>query len=405
MKFKLTMLLCLVAPAVVFAQTNYKPGYIVKSSGDTVKGYIDYREWHRSPKQIQFKSDAGNADVQLFGPANIKAFSVSGETYLAYKGLLSMDKTKTSELSNGVDTSKSMDTVFLKLLIRGPHIALLRHIDNIRTRFFTQEGTDQPQELVYHRFYGDDAHIQESLTYIGQLNLLRNKYDGNEEMGSSSIAYDESDLIRVVGKIEHTQLKVNNDQKLSLYVSVGANYTALQILGTNDFADASGKKSFVPSLGVGFQLFNNPRIQRWVFRGELDLSYVLTDINKTFVYNSFATSNKRYQLNQYTATFSPQVLYNFYNKEKLKFFAGTGLNINFSLYSKNQIITTGYAANTQQNAYDLKNVWLGLPLQIGTSFNNRFEVFAMYDYNAAYTTYVFFNMKNETYRGGLRYHF
>jgi hypothetical protein len=198
---------------------------------------------------------------------------------------------------------------------------------------------------------------------------------------------------------------VNNDQKLSLYVSVGANYTALQILGTNDFADASGKKSFVPSLGVGFQLFNNPRIQRWVFRGELDLSYVLTDINKTFVYNSFAISNKRYQLNQYTATFSPQVLYNFYNKEKLKFFAGTGLNINFSLYSKNQIITTGYAANTQQNAYDLKNVWLGLPLQIGASFNNRFEVFAMYDYNAAYTTYVFFNMKNETYRGGLRYHF
>ena len=42
-------------PAVVFAQTNYQPGYIVQNSGDTVKGFINYQEWRYSPSAVAFK--------------------------------------------------------------------------------------------------------------------------------------------------------------------------------------------------------------------------------------------------------------------------------------------------------------------------------------------------------------
>lgn len=29
----------------VFCQTNFQPGYIVQLNGDTLKGWIDYRNW------------------------------------------------------------------------------------------------------------------------------------------------------------------------------------------------------------------------------------------------------------------------------------------------------------------------------------------------------------------------
>src|ERR1041384_6957193 len=29
----------------IFAQSNYRPGYVVQSNGDTLKGFINYREW------------------------------------------------------------------------------------------------------------------------------------------------------------------------------------------------------------------------------------------------------------------------------------------------------------------------------------------------------------------------
>jgi len=36
------------------AQINLKKGYIVKQSGDTLRGYIDYRERGENPEQVRF---------------------------------------------------------------------------------------------------------------------------------------------------------------------------------------------------------------------------------------------------------------------------------------------------------------------------------------------------------------
>jgi len=47
--FSPPLFLAVIAPAVLFAQSNFKSGYIVMPKGDTVKGYIDYREWDNNP--------------------------------------------------------------------------------------------------------------------------------------------------------------------------------------------------------------------------------------------------------------------------------------------------------------------------------------------------------------------
>ena len=55
-KMKLILILLLVIiPEFVFSQSNYYEGYVVKNNGDTLKGYIDYRNWEYSPVSFNFK--------------------------------------------------------------------------------------------------------------------------------------------------------------------------------------------------------------------------------------------------------------------------------------------------------------------------------------------------------------
>src|ERR1700761_1482730 len=86
-------LLTLLFPASLFAQSNYQPAYVINNSGDTLKGYINYRDWAKSPRTIKFKQDNKDPDAKTFSAADIKGFSISNlERYVSYIGVVSMDK-------------------------------------------------------------------------------------------------------------------------------------------------------------------------------------------------------------------------------------------------------------------------------------------------------------------------
>ncbi len=40
------------------AQKNLRKGLVVLKSGDTLQGWIDYRNWHTTPRVINFKKDS-----------------------------------------------------------------------------------------------------------------------------------------------------------------------------------------------------------------------------------------------------------------------------------------------------------------------------------------------------------
>ena len=69
------IILLLLFPILTFCQTNFYKGYVIKNNGDTLKGYIDYREWVYSPKKITFKN---NNVVDSFTPDDIKGFEIKG---------------------------------------------------------------------------------------------------------------------------------------------------------------------------------------------------------------------------------------------------------------------------------------------------------------------------------------
>ena len=76
MKKLLSLTLFLLAvPMALLAQSNYKPGYVVTSKGDTVKGLVDYQEWDANPETISFKKTIDAQSVK-YGVNDISFFNI-----------------------------------------------------------------------------------------------------------------------------------------------------------------------------------------------------------------------------------------------------------------------------------------------------------------------------------------
>ena len=132
-RFSLLLLLLLLS-TLSFAQTNYKEGFVVNTGGDTLRGYIDYREWNFSPSKISFRTSEGSGNIQDFNPSNSRYFEITGmEAYRSYDGPITMDKVDKDNLSfSKADTSSIISRVFLKKRQDGPNVILYSFKDNVK---------------------------------------------------------------------------------------------------------------------------------------------------------------------------------------------------------------------------------------------------------------------------------
>ena len=71
--FNKLLLSLFLLPFFSVAQSNYKPGYVVTSKGDTIHGFIDLQAWDSNPTAISFKP----AMVQPLGDVTL-SISCSG---------------------------------------------------------------------------------------------------------------------------------------------------------------------------------------------------------------------------------------------------------------------------------------------------------------------------------------
>lgn len=131
------LLITLLLPGVILAQSNYNPGYVVNTNGDTLKGYINYREWYKTPKSIEFKTNLNDESPVIFNASNSNGFQINGfEKYVTYSGLLSMNKIDVAALTYHADTVRKPGRVFLKELVTGKYITLYFQSDDTKIRYF-----------------------------------------------------------------------------------------------------------------------------------------------------------------------------------------------------------------------------------------------------------------------------
>jgi hypothetical protein len=401
-------LLLIFFPTILFAQANYQAGYVLKNNGDTVKGFINYHEWDVTPKSIDFKVNVHDKKTIEFYPGDVKRFSIPGfENYTVFAGYISMGKT--DELNAGTfDTTKKADTIFLKQLVTGKYLTLYYYRDDIKVRYFIAEANGLPVELKYAVYYDEQNQLKKSEIYKGQLQYYLNKYTlGNNKLRNliEQAKYEQQDLDYIVDNMNNNGAAIKRQPPFRFFAGVALAQTSSTI--TDGVPNST---AVLPKINFGIDLFNNPNVQQFIFRAELSLTY----INPKFVYSqsSLVVEDpgyvEYYSFNQYTATITPQIIFNVYNADKLKVYIDGGLALNFSVYSNN-IFTTQSSSKatttTTAGTFHLQPYWTGIPLQAGVTINKKIEIFASYMPYAYYSKYVFFDFGNRVASLGVKYLF
>jgi hypothetical protein len=404
MKFVRLLVLSLILHFSVLAQTNYKEGFVVKSTGDTLRGYINYREWDKTPDYIEFKASLTDKVPAKIFPVTLRAFEINGlDSYITYIGMVSMDKNIFPDLPTSFDDSVTQDTVFMQVIYQGIPLSLLEQSDKLKTRLFVRENNEQPIELQFHEYYVDNRATNSVKSFADVLKPLAQKYNpqnSNLEQAIDRTIFRESDLQQIIKLINNDKSKQHSGSTNSrFFAGVVINQATTQFKGIY-----RGKVySYIPQLDAGVDVFLNKNTQRFFFRGQISLSAAQPRFNTE---NLNPSPSSEYQFDQYTASLSLQPTFNVYNTDTFKLYLAAGVGVNYSYYFNNLYTVNTSAGKVQyENYYELSNLWTNFPLKTGVVINKKIEVFATYTPSAQLTRYFYFSESNSNLGLGVHYLF
>ncbi|GAB3914994.1 outer membrane beta-barrel protein [Mucilaginibacter boryungensis] len=386
--FKLPCLAVFAIPFTLKAQTNFKPGYIINLKGDTLKGFVDYREWERNPASVNFRTTVNSA-TEKYTVENSQGFALTGyEYYERFTVRISQQTVDVTRASTeAMDSASVVNTVFLKLLTRGDKISLYSYSDEIKTRFYIKEKSGVPQELVYKLFFNESGSLQTVNRYRVQLQYLVQKNNIDDAGLSQQILkaeYNEHDLLSIAKKINgdkgHSFTPKSNGGK-QFFVGTGVNYSTFKFTGSSALFPGMTENSILPQISAGLDLFFNNNTRVVYFRAEVSLSGNSFSYPPTPIATGSSTpATATLKINQYTFSVTPQFIYNFYSQDNFKIFIGGGARFNISKYNNsNFVITYGTSSSSTQNYPEFRSMGVSIPLKAGVTINNKLE------FNAGYT--------------------
>ena len=417
MKYLRTLLIFIAFPTFLFAQSNYKPGYAVNQRGDTLKGFIDLREWDLNPQSVSFKKVVSDANSTQFGPAEVKYVEVSGLTaFRSYSGLITNDSTNPDNRAGdetAPDTSMRMAAIFLKVVDAGSKVTLYSYKDEYKTRYFIAEAPDfKAVELIYRA-----SKLSEQNTYRKQLSATALRFNELDDQTITRIAraeYGEDDLVKITNKINHIsteayQKKHYTGKSYNFFVGAGVN-----INNTSPSADApyygSGGRaatSYRPAVFLGVNLFGNPATRRLQFRVELSAAQSQYKSLYTSDYSPYLPTEASYD--ELALSVTPMIIFNFYNADNLKIFGGAGISFSHYSFSNSYLGTQNHdgsesdiAANDPYYFNTFDNTFV---LRAGVQVGKHLIIFGDYQSGVSSTKGGYFELSSTCEHVGLNYLF
>lgn len=194
----LLLLFVLFAGKTSFAQKNLQPGTIVTSTYDTVKGFIDYRNWEKNPVKVDFYRTL-NDDASAYSPKDIRSFTASGETYISAIVTIDQSPYRTEDLKEGMIFNYVTDTVFLLDLISGEKNLYYLMDINGKSHFFITNNSDV-ELLLFKRFFkrADDGNltVAQNKKFVGQLNIYLQDCSKIQSQ-LAELKYEKNDLVKL----------------------------------------------------------------------------------------------------------------------------------------------------------------------------------------------------------------
>ncbi|WP_187270174.1 outer membrane beta-barrel protein [Pontibacter qinzhouensis] len=393
---------------------------MVTTAGDTVQGFINYKEWVLSPTSFSFKKSATDPAVTEFDVHAASYFEITGlEAYQRYEGPITTNVTDLKNLTYNTSLEVTNATVFLKVLEKGEIVKLLSYTDMLKTRFFVQEQHNaQPQELYYNLYLNSQRKVVTQKGYIGQLLHLAATYEVKTPQLERAIQaanyrdYTFIDIAKAINKPKDAPAATPfTSGNFRFFAGIGLSSNQATVTGKHSLQNADkASANLAPQLLVGADLFVNQHVQRLLLRLELAASATTYTLEKTERSGSGVTEHT-YSLSQKTASLNPQVIYNVYNTENLKGFFSIGGQLNYSSFSDNTYnsqyynptIPYDYAPTVEKNHFDIHPIWVSITVRGGVAINRKLEVLAAYMPPASVSNNNVYSLKLTSYTLGLNY--
>ena len=408
------MAILMACPVFGFAQSNYQKGYVVIKSNDTLKGYVDFKERRKNPVTVDFKTTL-SSNRQIFTLANCSAYGVDGqESYQRFAVNISLSQTDIARLSIGPDLSFKRDTVFLKVLQAGKSLSLFSYTDELKTRFYIMPADSlEPAELIRNAYLNEEntGAVVKDNKYVRQLLIELKRLNVSNPAAEKALLrldYNESAMLKVVSLINGQQLAKSKYKGSRFFAGAGLNASKAGYSGTHRLSNdqARLKTSYLPMLTAGIDLFVKPAIGRLIFRTELSLLMSKSEI--TVASPTGGELHGRHSFDRTSLVLTPQFIYNVYNTNKLKCFAGLGAGLNFSKTSNNKseyLNNIAMENRVVENEVELEKFNYSAQLMAGVVLNKKIEIAAGYSPAVAISDYTLFNVTMQRIRIGINYLF
>lgn len=403
-------LLFFLLPLLSFSQANYKKAWVVTSQGDSLQGYIDYREWDKNPSQFDFKENPAAPLSRQLTAQTARYVAIAGyEVYEAHRVSISQDEVASGKLLDRIDTTTIRQTVFLKLLQQGNRVKLYAYKDQLKGRFyFLEKGKSTPEELQY-RVYLEKGSIATIPLYRHQLAALavrQQVYTLNQQIQAA--AYASAHLLKIASGINGTTAKslsrtldkapktrwsVHGGLSATTFTYLGENELMIDHISNNGFYQFKNKittHSLLPSFSAAAHLYLNPAVQRVVLRAELMLIPAQSQVKTHFRYANYSDSKPAdeqlnvYNLSMLTLSAAPQLIFNAYNTETLKWYLGAGSAINYRLAFQNKVHLKRtnrevILSETEKNDFfEMRKLGLTLLIRSGITLNKKMDFSVVY---------------------------
>lgn len=280
-----------------YSQKNFLPGYIVSITGDTIHGFVDYRNWDKNPKSISFKSSSGD-EIINYPVMGIKRFHVLDERYESAIVRAESSPYQLDQLGYDKELNFRTDTIFLQAIIEGDKSLYYYKDKNAKEHFYIRSGAEF--ELLVHKKYlreedGKDM-VKTNKKYIDQLNLYFNECSTLREKAYVS-EYKKKNLEKLFSlyyKCTKTGVSFKKKERMVTEMGflAGASMTSLSFISSDAqfvyVAAADYKKSINFSGGIFFDAVIARNQGKWSINNEL----FLTSYKIKGRYNDYENENK-----------------------------------------------------------------------------------------------------------------
>ncbi|MBS1524590.1 MAG: hypothetical protein JST19_03010 [Bacteroidetes bacterium] len=377
---------------------------------------MDYREWNMNPNTITFKKSLSDAEGIAYGVNDISGFGINRlEKFVLYNGPITMDSTDPDKVANmgedDRDTSSRMAAVFLKEIEKGTNIALYSYRDELKIRYFLADAPlYRPKELIYRLTKrGPENTFRKQLS----AELVRNgKLNDDMIIYISKTEYNADNLLYIINRINHISKATYNKSHhsgpvLDFFAGAAMNIVTTSPWSQSSYYAAGGRAytSYKPGLLLGINVFANPATRQLQFRLEAsadESSYRSLYTEKVYPYQPTEAS-----FDATSFSFSPQVIYNFYNADKLKAFLGIGLNAQFVKYSHSYLGSQNHDGSQSDiaanNPYYFISSNDGVICKAGVQVGKNLQLFADYSDTIPVTSGGYFALSSNAIRVGAVY--